>query len=432
MEKRKPSTFKLVNRHLESDTTEQRMSTESQMELLLGFYERLAANYNSHVIDDPLKVSVRRLSSEAAELILPKAVGQKVPTRIVVSSSFWSLSVRANTAIIECFIVPATELPTLLESELPSRLKLCLRLSKSQSGAWTLNGVVVNPEELHILLRGLFKDLTTRSKNDYESMPDQMKLVAGGHSFTGSVRSLLAEKHALMQKIVDQQEVIQSQLGRELHDSVLGDVMLLKRSLSNTKRMSDDEMSTVLTGIADSLRQICQELSPRDLKDCGLRAALEELCRNFIVRADCACLFICPQTLPDFSQEIALHIYRITQESLNNAAKHASANNVVVQVQVDNGCFTVTIADDGVGLYAIQDKGKPAKSLQPMPFPSEPVQSEPVQSGAVPSKPFKDGGNGSSIIRERTELIGCSHQAKVWLESPPGKGTKVVLEIVVA
>ena len=109
-------------------------------------------------------------------------MGQNVPTRIVISSSFWSLSIRANPAIIESFIVPSTELPTLPESELPSRMKLCLRLADKEHGAWTLNGAIVNPEELHILLRGLFKDLTTRSKNDYESMPDQLKLAAGEQS----------------------------------------------------------------------------------------------------------------------------------------------------------------------------------------------------------------------------------------------------------
>lgn len=393
-----------MQRHVNLNTEEARVSTEAQMELLLSFYERLSANYNSTIVDEPLKVSVQKLASEAAGLTLTP--NQILPTRIIVSTAFWSLSVRAYPAIIECFIIPSTELPTLPESELPSRIKLCLTLSDTGYGAWSLNAVVVNPEELHMLLRGLLKDVTSRSRTDYESMPDQMKLLAAGHSFTGSVRSLLAEKHALMQKIVDQQEVIQSQLARELHDSVLGDVMLLQRSLSNAKPMPEEEFICVLKDIARRLREICQELSPRDIKDCGLRAALQDLCTNFSVRAGCECQFICPDQLPDFSDEIALHVYRIAQESLNNAAKHASASNVVFQIQLENDCFNMSIADDGVGLDAV-------------------MQSQQSRSS-------KDGGTGAGIIRERAELIGCVYPARVWFESPPRKGTKVTLEVLLS
>ncbi len=394
-------TFNLSQRRLGVSSEEDKVLTEAQMELLLRFYERLAANYNSTVMDESLKVSVRKLISEAAELSL--TTEQTLPTRIVVTTAFWTISIRAYPAIIECFIVPSTELPTLLESELPSRMKLCLTLSDTEYGGWCLNGAVVNPEELHILLRGLLKDLINRSRSDFDNMPDQMKLMVAGHSFTGSIRSLLGEKHALMQKIVDQQEVIQSQLARELHDSVLGDVMLLQRSLSNAKRLPEEEMVTVLRDIARRLREICQELSPRDIRDCGLRPALEDLCHNFSIRNDCQCKFVCPDLLPEFSDEIQLHIFRIAQESLNNAAKHASATSVIVQLQADSRCFTMSIADDGIGLDAMQ---------------------------SMEAKYSKDGGAGVGIIRERTELIGCAYPARVWLESPPGKGTKLTLEVL--
>jgi signal transduction histidine kinase len=396
-------TLTLSQRRLGIGNEQVKALTDAQMELLLRFYERLAANYNSTVIDESLKASVRKLISEAAEISL--AAEKSLPTRIVVATSFWAISLRSYPAIIECFIVPATELPTLAESELPSRMKLCLTLSDTEYGGWCLNGAVVNPEELHILLRGLLKDVINRSRNDFDTMPDQMKVMVAGHSFTGSIRSLLGEKHALMQKIVDQQEVIQGQLARELHDSVLGDVMLLQRSFSNSKRLPDEEVGNVLRDIACRLREICQELSPRDIKDCGLRPALEDLCQNFSLRADCSCRFECPDQLPQFTDEIELHVFRIAQESLNNAAKHASAQSVVVHLHSDERSFTMSIADDGIGLDAVQG-------------------TEPKSS--------RDGGTGTGIIRERTELIGVVMPARVWLESPKGKGTKLTLEILLS
>lgn len=370
-------------------------ASEVLLNSLQEFFTLLGKRYNSTVHDELLKMTTQRV-------IVADGV-ENAPKRLVVATSQWALSMRGRAGLVEAFILPATELMNLPSSELPSRAKLTLRVHDGGSGAWMVNDVIVTGDEMNALMRGLFKDVVGRTRHDFDDMPEPMRLIAGGQSFAGTVRSLVAEKHALVQKIVDQQEAIQNNLARDLHDVVLGNVMLLRRSVSGGKPLSTEEAVSVLDEIAKRLRDVCQELSPRDLKDCGLRPMIEELCSSLSTRVGCRTNFVCPPVLPDFPQEVSLHIYRIAQECFNNIAKHASASEVTLSIELIQKVFTMTIADNGVGY----DAEKPAPRT-------------------------RTGGSGSSIIRERSELIACIYPARVWFDSQQGKGAKLTLEILVS
>lgn len=374
--------------------------TETLLGSLQEFFSLLGKRYNSTVHEEPLKMTVQRIS-----MPLPDGPDYPVPTgskgRLVVATSQWALSLRGRGGLVECFILPATEIMNMPKSELPSRAKLTLRVHDGGSGAWTVNDVIVTGDEMNALMRGLFRDVISRTRHDFDDIPEPMRLIAGGQSFAGTVRSLVAEKHALVQKIVDQQEAIQNNLARDLHDVVLGNVMLLKRSASGGNTLSTTETIAILNEIATRLRDVCQELSPRDLVDCGLRPMIEELCRSLSARVGCETKFICPPTIPDFPEEVSLHIYRIAQECFNNITKHASASLVTLTIEETQGVFTMSISDNGIGY----DAEKP-----------------PLRT--------RTGGSGAGIIRERTELISCVCPARVWFDSQPGKGARTSLEIM--
>jgi signal transduction histidine kinase len=396
----------LVNKFSEPtlSETEAQQSCEKLISSLHAFFERLATDYNARMEQEPMMLTVRR-----QDLRSTRVLGSDAPTdgicRLIVSTAYWALTLRATARTIEAFSLPATELMTLPSSELPSRAKLTLILGDAKTDSWMMNNVVISADEMTAIVRGLIKDLIARSKSEYENVPESMKILSSRQSFAGSVRSLVEEKHALVQKIVDQQEAIQNQVAMELHDSVLGNVMLLKRSLSGSKRLSDEEALAVLDAIAIRLREVCSDLSPRDLSDCGLKPILEELCHNIESRTDCECSFVCEDALPDFPYEVELHIYRIAQECFNNVVKHASATQVELSIKVEESTFSMTICDNGVGF----DANQPAPGRRP-----------------------KDGGTGASIIKERTELISCFYPANVRLGSQVGQGTTMTLEIMLA
>jgi signal transduction histidine kinase len=87
-------------------------------------------------------------------------------------------------------------------------------------------------------------------------------------------------------------------------------------------------------------------------------------------------------------------MFRISQEALGNIAKHAQAQKVEVSLNEDSGRIVLEIADDGVGF-----------DLEGMP-----------QSKAT---------WGITTMRERAEAVGIGFR----VESAPGSGTRVVLEI---
>jgi signal transduction histidine kinase len=380
-----------------------RQATEEIFNSFQTLFEKLAGDYNSTIPHEPLMVTVRRLPLSEPE---DSATKKEPYLRLIISTSFWALSVRGANGTVEFFTLPATEVPTLRGAELPSRAKLRFTLQDhSVDTVWLMDGVQVNSDEMNTLMRSLFKDVVLRSRADFDQMPESMRLVAGAQSLTRSVRSLLGEKNALVQKIVNQQEDIQNEVARELHDAVLGNVMLLKRSLSSgsAKKMPDADMIAILDEIATRLRELCQDLSPRDLKDCGLLPMLEELCVNLGTRTGLNTTFDCPESIPEFPDEVALHIYRIAQECFNNITKHASASAVQLKITVQKALFTMIVKDDGKGFDV-----------------------------AVPAARTGSSGSGTSIIRERAELIECIYPTRVWIDSQPGSGTKMTLEIMFA
>ena len=378
-----------VNQQLE-EGKEREQPFEALLLSLEEFFTLLVRRYNSTVEDELLHMSVQKTTHPNGD------------KRLIVATSQWAITVRGREESVDCFIIPATEIMTLPDSELPSRNKLTLKVHDRDLGAWTVSDVVVTGDEMNALMRGLFKDVVSRTRSDIDGMPEPLRLIAAGYSFAGVVRALVDEKHALVQKIVDQQEVILSSLAREIHDVVLGNVMLLKRSLSANN--SNEELHDLVDEISVKLREICQDLYPRDLRDCGLRPLLSELCNSASKHLGCPCQFECPEELPTFPSEVELHIYRIAQECLNNVAKHADASMTNVTIGVDHNLFIMSISDDGKGV-----------SL------SESSQNRGGRTTA--------GSSGTGIIRERTELTDRSFPAKVWFDSKPQKGTRVVLEI---
>ncbi|MBI4533416.1 MAG: sensor histidine kinase [Candidatus Melainabacteria bacterium] len=323
------------------------------------------------------------------------------------STSLLSLSVRGKDGVVEFFIVPVNELVNLSNAESSSRLKLQLLLDQtSAEPMWTLDGFPVDTGELNVLVRNLFKDLILGSSKDTEFELDTLALSPdlSGERLRKAILQLVMEKQNLVQKIVTQQEEIQNNIARDLHDAVIADVMMLKRSLSGDKPLSDTQVVKVLDQIAQHLREICHDLSPRDLKDWGLQTVIEDLLQRVSERTSADCVLNCDSELPDIPNAVQLHIYRIVQECLNNIEKYAEATRVTVTIDVADNTFTLTIQDNGKGFNPTDMSQRRAK----------------------------EGGSGMGSIRERAELIRCFYPARLFVESQQNEGSKVMLEIKLA
>jgi signal transduction histidine kinase len=178
------------------------------------------------------------------------------------------------------------------------------------------------------------------------------------------------ERADLARKLVDAQEQERQHIARELHDDVAQRLNALSCSASTIKsavgdsdpfvRQESAELMAMASGTMRSLRETLKTLRPPEIDDLGLIPSLHALVRQHNERAAGRTDFslVVKGRFDAVPAETAAHVYRIIQEALNNAARHANAK--VVRVMLSSGpclppggakgrLISLTIADDGVG-----------------------------------------------------------------------------------
>ena len=112
-----------------------------------------------------------------------------------------------------------------------------------------------------------------------------------------------------------------------------------------------------MTGVGD-LRSLITDLRPAALDEFGIKAALETLAERVTRQSDVVVDLEVDlghdDSKPEFRHqaEIESAVYRVVQEALTNAVKHAEATRVVVRISDRDGTVDVTVRDDGKGFDA--------------------------------------------------------------------------------
>jgi signal transduction histidine kinase len=186
-----------------------------------------------------------------------------------------------------------------------------------------------------------------------------------------SVDSLKAETIArkqLAEDITLVSERERRQLGQELHDDLakeLTGIACLTQTLALTAGKKSAPLAKEAARLAKMLRgsaaktyTLARGFYPAELQRHGLARALVELASwtKELFRLSCQ-LRIEPK-IPEFPLEIAVHLYRIAQETVNNAAKHAKAKQIVIGLAHTGGQVILMVKDDGQGLRKDFEKSK--------------------------------------------------------------------------
>jgi signal transduction histidine kinase len=190
-----------------------------------------------------------------------------------------------------------------------------------------------------------------------------------------------------------------NRLARELHDAMtqnLFSLVLTAEAAVGLVRADPERAEAELDKVRRlaretqaELRSMIFELRPPRLAEDGLLATVQKdldvLGRAHGLKAD-----IRAHDEPRLTSIVEMELYRIIQEALNNAVRHARADSVVVDVDSDDGEVTVTVRDDGVGFD-----------------PS--------------ARAIRERRLGLTSMRERAEVLGGT----LTIESVPGAGTTV-------
>jgi signal transduction histidine kinase len=267
-----------------------------------------------------------------------------------------------------------------------------------------LNARAISWQEAHgSLQQGKFHQRSARSALEDLELSQLMHAagLTAEEDLPSMLRELILQKQNLSFKIVSQHEEIRTNLARELHDTVIADLMMLKRYLSGDKELSRNEILEITNDVIRQLRDICYDSLPRQLQDLGLQASLKDLMERMQARTHIDCRFSCQGEIPSMSQPVNLHIFRIAQECLNNAEKYSNAREVSLAVKRDGDKLVFTITDDGKGF----DQDSVAYSTT--------------------------GGTGIGSLQERRDLIRVYYPAELHMHSSPGHGSRFVLELTV-
>jgi signal transduction histidine kinase len=144
------------------------------------------------------------------------------------------------------------------------------------------------------------------------------------------------------------------------------------------------------------IRNVMAELQPPVLHDYGLSAALRWYAARLADRAGLAVAADANDLSARLDRMAEVTLFRVAQEALTNAVKHARAGQIGVSLREEAGLVVLTVADDGCGFRP----GAPAEKDAHLHW-------------------------GLLSMRERVEAIGGAFR----IETAPGRGTRVVAEV---
>ena len=236
------------------------------------------------------------------------------------------------------------------------------------------------------------------------------------NELAAKVEGMLAERAELLQRLMNAQEEERRHLARELHDEFGQNLAAIAALAASLERSAEDAesdiaagahtLSRIAAGMMQSLRGTLMHLRPADLDKFGLAESLKQLIDVWSISTRDKTRFelSIPTEIGPLPDAAAVHIFRIAQEGLTNAAKHARAQTVRISVKpvflslsrAGTAAIELTIEDDGTGR---RSNGTPAASAR-----------------------------GLLNMQERVAALGGS----ITFEDRPGAGLKVCVVVPVA
>ncbi|MEP6670088.1 MAG: sensor histidine kinase [Chthoniobacter sp.] len=208
---------------------------------------------------------------------------------------------------------------------------------------------------------------------------------------------VLEHSQELEREIIRAGEREQMRIGQDLHDGVCQTLaaldcaaQCLKLDLENAGSPQAKLAADIQKGLSAATleaRNLARGIYPVSIKGDGLGLALRELVMTTKTLTHAPIGFESDDDIAVRDSEVAMHLYRITQEALSNAMRHANATRVDVRVTRENQLLKISVADDGCG-------------------------------SAIPARP---DGIGWRTMRYRAKLIG----AEIKMETEAAGGTTV-------
>lgn len=167
----------------------------------------------------------------------------------------------------------------------------------------------------------------------------------------------------MMEAALESQESERKRVAADLHDGIgamLSAVRMNLGTLARTESVNAETIQpvkTMLDETIESVRKISRDLLPSTLEKFGLNVALKEMCERFQSLTEAGITYTEHGEAVPMEKSREIFVFRIVQELINNALKHAHASAISVQVTWDSQ-LTIVVTDNGKGFSPdVQPKG---------------------------------------------------------------------------
>ncbi len=212
---------------------------------------------------------------------------------------------------------------------------------------WLVYKFPVHSTSQERFIGGVALDITSRKQIEETLREREMEL-----------QRSQTELQALGGKLISAQEEERRRISRELHDDMNQRLAVLALNIQAAQQQlaESDQMFNTLQNLydqvsylSDDVRHLAYQLHPSILDDLGLEVAIQSFVNDFTKWEGIRVRFTSTQVPRALPQEVASCLYRITQESLRNVARHARASTVDLTLTFQKDAIKLCIIDNGVG-----------------------------------------------------------------------------------
>jgi PAS domain S-box-containing protein len=170
----------------------------------------------------------------------------------------------------------------------------------------------------------------------------------------------ITELRSLERELLDIGDRQQVMIGHDLHDGIgqeLTGIALLTQNLRQrlaAENAAESAEAGRIAGLAnrtlEQVRKLARGLAPVDLDPEGMETALRDMAAKVQASLGKPCTVVC-RGIPRWADRTAsLHLFRIAQEAVNNAVRHAKPKQIRIELYTIGDSVTLAVHDDGVGL----------------------------------------------------------------------------------
>ncbi len=231
------------------------------------------------------------------------------------------------------------------------------------------------------------------------------EVIGNALAHLGADEALAASRNETRQlagRLLTAQEEERKRLAREMHDDVSQrlaanaiQVGQIEQQLpaADPARPALAVVQEQLSNLSQDVHRISRQLHPSILEDLGLADAVRSECQRWESQSQIAVDFRCGELPAGIPKDVALCLFRITQEALRNAARHSQTERIELVLTADAECIRLKVQDYGCGFDPARTRGRP--------------------------------GLGLASMQERARFVGGDIQ----IESAPGQGTAIVVSL---